>query len=283
MAAKIQLKVVFIIFITIVGLCCGQAFTPNRSTINQTLINPSGNSLETRIEVPEGYTRINADSISFAVYLRKLKLKPDGSKVLLFNGAEKPMDVHAAVVDIDCGTSDLQQCADACIRLRSEYLWQTKQFDKINFNLTNGFEMPYSKWRSGHRLVVKGNTTSWQKSANTDDSYKTFRNYLNKVFTYAGTISVEKQLNKIALKDLMPGDVFVIGGSPGHAAMVADVATNAQGEKIFLLAQGYMPAQDIHIIKNPNSDALSPWFSLAPNEELKTLEWTFNSYTLGRF
>ena len=33
--------------------------------------------------------------------------------------------------------------------------------------------------------------------------------------------------------------------------IVADVAFNKKGEKIFILAQGYMPAQDIHIVKNP--------------------------------
>lgn len=35
-----------------------------------------------------------------------------------------------------------------------------------------------------------------------------------------------------------------------HAAIVMDVAENAEGEKIFMLAQSYMPAQDIHLLVN---------------------------------
>jgi hypothetical protein len=266
-----------------VSFCCSQAFVNSANGVNVSLIQTSGKTLEERIEVPEGFSRLAADSNSFAYFLRHINLKPDSAKVLLYNGKVKPIDVHVAVLDVDCGKQDLQQCADACIRLRAEYLWKTKQWNKIHFNLTNGFNMEYSKWHDGNRLVVQGNYTSWSKSAEPSNSYQTFRSYLNKVFTYAGTLSVEKEINRTTLKDLQPGDVFVIGGSPGHAAMVADVAVNQTGEKIFLLAQGYMPAQDIHIIKNPNQPEMSPWFGLHDGEALKTLEWTFNTYTLGRF
>lgn len=54
---------------------------------------------------------------SFAEYLRNLPLKPHGTKVKYYNGEEKPNDVYVAVIDIDVGTRDLQQCADAVIRL----------------------------------------------------------------------------------------------------------------------------------------------------------------------
>ena len=51
---------------------------------------------------------------------------------------------------------------------------------------------------------------------------------------------------------LQPGDVFIKGGSPGHAVIVVDVAIYTQtGKKVFLLAQSYMPAQQIHILVNP--------------------------------
>jgi hypothetical protein len=41
--------------------------------------------------------------------------------------------------------------------------------------------------------------------------------------------------------------------------LVADVAEDTQGHRIYILAQSYMPAQDIHIVKNPGDD-LSPWY-----------------------
>ena len=58
------------------------------------------------------------------------------------------------------------------------------------------------------------------------------------------------------------GDVFIIGGSPGHAVIVVDMAVNPEThEKVFLLAQSYMPAQQIQLLKNNNDPDLSPWYS----------------------
>jgi len=252
--------------------------------VNESLINAEAGTLSGRIKNPSGYTRSKTDTTSFASYLRHLKLKPDGSTVKLYSGEDKPWQhVHAAVIDMEIGTKDLQQCADACIRLRAEYLWSQKRYTEIHFNLTNGFRMDYTKWREGYRLKVDGNKTWWEKTAESSTSYQTFRNYLDKVFMYAGTLSLEKELKSVELKDIEPGDVFVIGGSPGHAAMVADVAMDDEGNKIFLLAQGYMPAQEIHIIKNPNDESLSPWFKGDFEGALETMEWTFPKYKLGRF
>jgi len=45
-----------------------------------------------------------------------------------------------------------------------------------------------------------------------------------------------------------PGDVMIRAGSPGHAMLVVDVAEDERGRRIYLLAQSYMPAQDIHIV-----------------------------------
>ena len=56
------------------------------------------------------------------------------------------------------------------------------------------------------------------------------------------------------------GDVFIKGGSPGHAVTIVDIAINPKtNKKVFLLAQSYMPAQEIKILKNPNNSELSPW------------------------
>lgn len=69
--------------------------------------------LSARLAPPEGFVRVPAPPGSFADWLRGLPLKPDGSPVKLFSGAIKwRQDAHAAVVDIDVGRGDLQQCAD---------------------------------------------------------------------------------------------------------------------------------------------------------------------------
>ena len=56
-----------------------------------------------------------------------------------------------------------------------------------------------------------------------------------------------------------------------------DVAEDKSGNSIFLLAQSYMPAQQIHILKNFNNSALSPWYSLKDTDELITPEWEFKA------
>lgn len=56
--------------------------------------------------------------------------------------------------------------------------------------------------------------------------------------------------------------------------MVVDLAENQQGEKVFLLAQSYMPAQDIQILKN-TYDNMSPWYRTTAFKKLYTPEWTF--------
>lgn len=267
-------------------LCCSGIVIHNSDAIvNSSIINPEGNTIETRITVPEGFVRIIADSLSFTSYLRNLALKPDGATVKLYSGEDKGWQhVHVAVVDMEIGTKDLQQCADACIRLRAEYLWKTKHYDAIHFNLTNGFRMDYSRWRDGYRLKVDGNKTWWEKSAEASSNYKTFRAYLDRVFMFAGTLSIANELKQVDMNDIQPGDVFVQGGSPGHAVIAVDIAVNnSTQEKIFMLAQSYMPAQEIHIIKNPNDESLSPWYSNQFEGSLETMEWTFPAMVLRRF
>jgi hypothetical protein len=104
------------------------------------------------------------------------------------------------------------------------------------------------------------------------------------VFAYAGTASLEKELKKVELREMEIGDVFIQGGSPGHAIIVVDMAENKNtGKKLFMLAQSYMPAQDIHVLKNPNNMNISPWYELDLGEVLNTPEWRFTKNNLKRF
>jgi len=244
--------------------------------------------LADRITPPTGYVREDCYDNSFTAYLRTLPLLPKGSKVLLHNGREKSNQAAAfAVVDMEIGNRDLQQCADAVIRLRAEYLWKHKRYDEIKFNFTSGFAAEYKKWAEGNRIKVSGNQVQWYDSGKGKDySYKTFRGYLDIVFMYAGTASLSQELQTVPYTSLQPGDVFIKGGSPGHAVIVIDVAIHLDTKKkVFLLAQSYMPAQQIHILVNPTSRRLSPWYELAETDEgkLYTPEWIFEKKDLKRF
>lgn len=251
---------------------------------NDNLINEEGKTIKERIKVPEGFERIKLPDDSFGEYLRNLPLKPHGSKVKYYNGLVKLRDVHVAVIDMDVGKRDLMQCADSVIRLRAEYLYKKGYYDKIHFNFTNGFRADYKKWREGYRIKVEGNNTYWVKQEEFNDDYASFRKYLDMVFAYAGTLSLSKEMKRVSLEDLNIGDVFLEGGSPGHCVIVVDMAENrTTGERIFLLAQGYMPAQEIHILKNPENPEGNPWYSVNFKGKLYTPEWVFTKDQLYRF
>ncbi|MCF6348459.1 MAG: DUF4846 domain-containing protein [Flavobacteriaceae bacterium] len=255
------------------------------TTIKQHILtNPTGKTIKTRFNTPKGFHRVQPKEGSFQYYLQNFSLKPQDSKVHLYNGDLKNrQDVHQAILDISVGKRDLQQCADATMRLRAEYLYQKKQFDSIHFNFTNGFKATYSKWRLGKRIKVVGNTVTWYNGTQKGDSRKSFDKYLTMVFSYAGTLSLEKEMKKVIVKNMKIGDVFIQGGSPGHAVIIVDMAKNDKGEAVFLLAQSYMPAQEIHVLKNFNNQNISPWYSAENLETLMTPEWTFTKNNLRRF
>jgi hypothetical protein len=131
--------------------------------------------------------------------------------------------------------------------------------------------------------VVKDNKVSWVKKASKDRTYKGFRSYMNAVFRYAGTSSLTKEMNYKSPSKMQPGDVFIKGGFPGHAVIVMDMAVDTvSGDKLFMLAQSYMPAQDIHILRNPDEEN-TPWYRIPEGEWLHTPEWTFKVSDLKSF
>jgi hypothetical protein len=211
------------------------------------------------IPVPSGYTRVPASAGSFDVWLRTIPLKKDKT-VYLYNGTKKDnQSAQYAVLDISVGTNDLQQCADAVMRLRAEYLYAEKKYSDIAF-------MDYSgKWYK------------WQGGANRAG----FDNYLQTVFGWCGSASLEKQLKPVTdFNNIKAGDVLVKGGFPGHAMTVVDMAKNNKGDKIYMLAQGYQPAQDIHVVVNPANEKMSPWYEITDLEEIITPEWRFKKTNL---
>ena len=178
----------------------------------------SGQSIERRVTPPAGYVREACDLHSFTAYLRTLSLLPAGSKVFLYNGQVKRNQAAAyAVIDMEIGNRDLQQCADAVIRLRAEYLWAQKRYDEIKFNFTSGFPAEYKKWAEGNRIKVNGNKVEWYAATAPDlvdkerqlelayqaeRSYDVFRNGKSLIRRYPGPHT--------ASEDIMATDFRVV-------------------------------------------------------------------------
>lgn len=249
----------------------------------QSFVISSGKTLKERIRVPEGYQRVSVKKGSFGDFLRNYKLKEDGSPVLLYDGTESyNQSDHMAVFKLPIEKEDLQQCADSVMRVYGEYYYKKGQYGKIAFSLGGGFRADFRTWSQRNGIAVNGNHVSWTLNPKNDSSYASFKRFMRIVFAYSGTLNLEEDSKKIKLKDLRIGDIFIKGGSPGHVVMVVDVSKNADGRKAFLLAQGYMPAQEFHVVKNPLHEE-DPWYY---EEEVSypfmTASYTFEKGALRR-
>jgi hypothetical protein len=212
-----------------------------------------GETLEKRFPPPPGFDR--AATSGYGEWLRGLPLQPSGAPVLLFDGRAKPrQDVHAAVIAIDVGKRDLQQCADAVMRLRAEYLWS--RGEPVAFHPDPG----------------KPKTLRFAPSSDR----ARFEKYLVQVFSDAGSASLQAEMAK-ATTPVEPGDVLIQGGYPGHAVTVLDVAIDSSGHRKLLLAQSYMPAQSIHVLLlDPTHPEKGAWYDEAALDSptgLQTPEW----------
>lgn len=228
-------------------------------------VDTNGNNIRTRFQCPSGYQRVVPEMNSWAAYLQNLPLKPHGTPVRHFDGTLKPNTAaYCAVVDLPLHGNQNHQCADAIMRLRAEYLFGQQKYNEIEFLFVNGTNFNYTNYLSG-----KTPTTSnlWS--------------YLEKVYAYSSTLSLDKQLKSKLSKDLAIGDVFIKGGSPGHAVIVVDKCINDKGEVKFMLAQSYMPAQDIQILVGDNEK--TPWYDLNFGEYLYSAEYTFTNEQLKKF
>lgn len=210
------------------------------------------------IPLPDGFKRFDTAENSFSIWLGQVHLKKDKT-VYLFDGTRKAnQSAQFAVLDIPVGNKNLQQCADAVMRLRASYLFDQEKFDSIDFQDNVGMHYVFSKPYTPEH----------------------FNNYLQTVFGMCGSASLSRQLKKIDYSNIKPGDVFIRGGFPGHAVIVMDVVINKAGQKKYLLAQSYMPAQDIHILLNPADDNGSPFYEVNDDESIITPEYTFYPFEL---
>lgn len=258
---------------------------PTETEEETTAWNPiaSGNTLATRINTPEGYKRTKVKKGSFGDFVRSYKMKPDGSEVLLYDGTPKGnQNDHVAVFKLPIENRNLQQCADSIMRMYGEYYYSKGEYSKIRFPLGGGFIADFSKWSKGYGIRVNGNRVSWIRNSKNNSSYESFVKFMIVVFAYSGTMNMEDDSASISLDKATIGDIFIKGGSPGHVVMIVDVCKNKSGKKAFLLGQGYMPAQEFHVIKNPMHEE-DPWYYESEiTYPFRTAEYTFPEGSLKR-
>jgi hypothetical protein len=249
------------------------------------------------IPPPAGFRRLARAAGSFGAWLRAVPLKK-GLTVYLYNGMPKRnQEAQFAVLDVSVGHEDLQQCADAVMRLRAEYLFHLEEYAAIDFYTEQGLRLNFAQWAAARKVALG--------PGGQDDRRRVcFDAYLQKVFSYCSTRTLAKQLVPAPYSSIGPGDVLIRSGSPGHAMLVVDVAEDNRGRRVYLLAQSYMPTQDIHIVRDPatgpvpgttgpvpgttglgpGTSGLGPWY-LADSAQgvVETPEYTFKTNELRKW
>lgn len=230
------------------------------------LINKNKLAIYTKYKTPEGYERVKPLD-SFSIFLNNLPLKADKYKVKLYDGTSKlNTSSYVGIIDLPSFSSNIQHHANAIIRLRAEYLYKNKRYDKIDFKINA-------------RTEVK----SYLAYIKEDYSYKKFNEYLEYLLAKTTPNSILQNLKPVKMKDIQIGDILIQrSNTKSHAVIVMDMAMNAKGEKLFILAQSYYPGQDIQILSNPSDEEISPWYH-AEDGIILTPEWRFMSSDLMRF
>lgn len=272
-----------LIAVAVFTACTGEVRAePPLTTANMRNTYPWLDSMDADLEVdrlskrfapPKGYTRVALTDDSFGAFLRGLPLRTDRIHVRSYRGT-RLSSPSAGVIAIDVGSRNLQQCADSAIRLHAEYLWSQGLADRLGYHFTSGDETRWRDWQKGERYVVSGSKVKRVRRSAVKNTHAQFRRWLDTVFMYAGTRSLRLDSNPVE-GSIEPGDFFVAPGSPGHAVVVLDVAENKAGERVALLGQGFMPAQDFHVIRGRGDGVKDKvWFVLPEEgEKLDTPSW----------
>ena len=221
---------------------------------------PWPRSLVEAYPAPAGAQRVEVDA--FGAWLRALRLADPAVPVRTWQGREVPGDFHVVILPLVPG--DLQQCADSALRLRAEWLREAGQ--PVLFHATSGDPMPWERYRAGERAYDAGGRLAWRAG-----EPASWEQYLAALFTWAGTRSLAR--DTVAAAEPRPGEVLVLPGSPGHAVVLLDLAERGP-ERFVLVGQGYMPAQDFHLVRGP----VAGWFRW--ELPLQVGPWTFPADSL---
>lgn len=232
--------------------------------------------LSERFPAPTGHARVPLDPATFGAWLRTLPVRLDRAFVLSHRG-ERIGAPAAAVVALDLGRGDLQQCADTILRLHAEYLWSSGRDGGAAYHLTSGDLWRFSDWVAGEVLTAKGSRVTRTPGPPRAADHPSFRRWLQRLFVWAGSRSLSTDSRPLPPGEaIRPGDLFLDPGSPGHAVLVLDVAVSESGAAVALLGQGFMPAQELHVLASREPEVVDGvWFPLpeGPGGTLVTPSW----------
>lgn len=233
---------------------------------------------------PVGSALVKEAGAGYGYFLHHLPLYPPSRAVRSYRDQPILPANHRhvfAVVDLDLGLRDRQQCADSIMRLYGEYLFASDAADSAAFFWAGGRRFNYADWRRGLRPVridPRRHRYRFAKRAAVESGYRSFRRYLSYMFAWTGTLHM---VSEPKVSDPLPGDFFVQAGSPGHAVLILAVAKFADGRRALVLGQGFIPAQDFHVLRTAGG---SPWFVVSPGQPVKTPFWRAFSWSeLRRF
>jgi hypothetical protein len=229
-------------------------------------------TLHARFPAPDGFTRRSLDRGTFGSWLRELPLAEKGTPVRAFDGSllhEATDPRIASVIAIDIGKADLQQCADAVMRFHAEWKWSKGERD-MSYRAAAGTLLPFERWAKGERISARGMDIAWTPGSGRvgSDDHGSFRKFMDAVFAWANTVSLEKQAKPVAEHEARAGDFFILPGNPGHSVLILEVVTRGD-ERLALLGQSYMPAQSPQVL----SIGGKAWFSLDASKDVTTPFW----------
>ncbi len=277
---KIIVSLVFSLFF------CFGAYAQYKSLGN---IDESGMTIEDRIMVPEGYVRPPYPDFTFQYFLKSLPMKSADAKVVKYDGFDKFFESYSAVIDLQFDKSIDKIHSEHLIQyLRGMYLHQNEKFELINFSTDDNRDLNFQEYGSGMRWEWQDSV--WVKTSGgvADFSENSFLEFMEEVYSHSTTNGLATDTRLLEVGEISVGDVFIqpaSGRGKGHSVIIMDMAVDPlTGERLVLLGQGFAPTQDMHILKNPYEEDISPWYRVKEDDYFfTTIQWTFRKKHCRRF
>lgn len=231
---------------------------------------PAPVPLQSRFAAPQDFTRVAAKPGSIGHWLRMLPLAAEGTAVQDANGKATLVASAghaAAVIDIDMHA---EESADALLRLHAEWRFSQGEADRIAYLSNSGRPLPFSRWLSGGRIVMKKRGWDWSPSASpaSQQTYGDLRNFLDAAYQWVDPRALAIQGRTLGADDVESGDYFVHAGKDPTLVIVLDVAKNANGDPALLLGHVAAPHQNLYVMLASPRNA---WLLPRPSNDISPL------------